>query len=168
MFLGIQRFPFNIDRFKAAGSFYTFKNIPYAEPPLGDRRFKAPVPKTTINRTIDGGSNTRICYQATGSFYQYSLPLVQAYAAGCGNVSEASLGSSETLTQSEDCLLLDVHVPKGVWKHRADVKRPVLVWIHGGGYTEWSKEAINVGGILTSSLMEDKGGMIVVTINYRL
>lgn len=79
-----------------------------------------------------------------------------------------ALGSSEGLVQSEDCLLLDVYVPKRVWRSRFEEKRPVLVWLHGGGYTKWSKEAIDPTGILAHSLKRHRGGMIVVTINYRL
>lgn len=147
---------------------YTFKNIPYAEPPTGDLRFGVPKPRTTVNRTVDDGFNTRICYQATGNNSDYTLPVVRDHAAACGNVSDLALGSSEGLTQSEDCLLLDVYVPKDVWHHRSHKKRPVLVWIHGGGYTKWSKESINPVGIVERSLQREREGMIVVTINYRL
>ena len=159
----------NLPEFKATRPLhYIFKNIPYAEPPVGDLRFKAPIPRVTINRTIDDGLNTRICYQATGNNSAYTLPIVREYAAACGNSSDLALGSSEGLVQSEDCLLLDVYVPKQIWNDRFREKRPVLVWIHGGGYTKWSKEAIDATGIVAHSLKDGRGGMIVVTMNYRL
>lgn len=147
---------------------YTFKNVPYAEVPLGDLRFKAPVARTSVNRTIDDGSNSRICFQAAGNYSKYTLPLVQEYAANCGGLSDVRLGNSDNLTQSEDCLLLDVYTPKEVWEDRFTTKRPVLVWIHGGGYTKWSKEAVNPTGIAARSVSQGMGGMIVVAINYRL
>ena len=60
---------------------------------------------------------------------------------------------------SEDCLLLDITVPNGV---DASQSKPVMVWIHGGGYTTGSKN-----GYLGATLAK-KGDIVFVAINYRL
>ncbi|PKS08063.1 hypothetical protein jhhlp_006675 [Lomentospora prolificans] len=155
---------------QTTGEYYSFKNIPYAEAPVGELRFQAPVPRVTVNRTIDDGSNTRICHQASGSYFPYSLALVATTIATTCDARPNNLAGipPTNASESEDCLLLDVHVPKLIWKHRRDVKCPVLVWIHGGGYTEGSKEVIEPAGQISRSLIKGKGGMIVVSINYRL
>ena len=55
-----------------------------------------------------------------------------------------------------------------MWEGRATTKRPVLVWIHGGGYIEGSKESANPPKLLAKSIAGNKGGMVFVSINYRL
>jgi para-nitrobenzyl esterase len=59
--------------------------------------------------------------------------------------------------ESEDCLYLNVSTPT----LRHDANRPVLIWIHGGGLTE--DGALNYDGTKLAA-----GGVVVVTINYRL
>ena len=59
----------------------------------------------------------------------------------------------------EDCLFLDITVPGGV---DVSTKKPVMVWIHGGGYVYGSKD-----GYLGATLAKH-GDVIVVAINYRL
>jgi para-nitrobenzyl esterase len=61
-------------------------------------------------------------------------------------------------TQSEDCLLLNVWAPA-----RTDAPRPVMVWIHGGGYSGGSGS----GGIYDGTHLASQGA-VLVTINYRL
>lgn len=156
---------------QATGGYYTFKNIPYAEAPLGPLRFRHPIPRVTLSRSIDDGSAGRICPQAAGSWFQHSIPLVaQTIAQNCNNTSGQPGGPPPPigLPESEDCLLLDVSLPHGVWENRASAKKPVLVWIHGGGYIEGSKESANVPRLLAKSVGGDREGMIIVSINYRL
>lgn len=58
----------------------------------------------------------------------------------------------------EDCLTLNVWTPTGT----APESRPVMVWIHGGGFTAGS------GDIYDARRLAVRGGTVVVTINYRL
>jgi carboxylesterase type B len=156
---------------KLTGNYYTFRNIPYTEPPLGELRFRYPIPRVTVNRTVDVGSNPRICPEASGPWFQQFIPLViGTIAQACNNTSGGPPGPppSSGSPESEDCLLLDVTVPKTVWDNRASTKRPVLVWIHGGGYIEGSKESANPPELITKSLKDGKGGMVFASINYRL
>ena len=74
---------------------------------------------------------------------------------------------------SEDCLFLDVIVPTGIFKRATPHKRPgkgapVLVWIHGGGYTAGEKASNNPSGLIKASQVTGNEGVIFVSINYRL
>ena len=129
------------------------------------------MPRVTVDRTIRDGSGGRVCLQTAGPWFQYSIPLViQTVMTTCNNTSGGPPGAppAPTLPESEDCLLLDVTVPKSVWNARETTKRPVLVWIHGGGYIQGSKESAVVPELIAKSQANNKGGMIIVSINYRL
>ena len=70
--------------------------------------------------------------------------------------------------ESEDCLFLDVTVPKSILtKAGQGFGAPVLVWIYGGGYTIGSKTN-NPAGLLAASGNSSTGEVIYVAINYRL
>src|SRR3954453_1697228 len=62
------------------------------------------------------------------------------------------------MTKSEDCLYLNV------WTPSLDGRRPVLVWIHGGGYRQGSGDHFLSRG----QVLAEKGDVVVVTLNYRL
>jgi carboxylesterase type B len=67
---------------------------------------------------------------------------------------------------SEDCLFLDVVVPKAAYTNG---RAPVIVWIHGGGYTQGSKvDSGNPSGLIARSKSFTANGVIYVSINYRL
>lgn len=156
---------------------YRFSNIPYAESPLGQLRFGLPKPRTTINRTIDDGSFTRICPQANGDWLGISVPfMIQTIMAlDPNNTGSAPVGGGPPPggpdpRESEDCLLLDVVVPEAIASRNATSQQaaPVLVWIHGGGFTSGSKSEVDPAGLIGQSTRDGGEGVIVVTINYRL
>src|SRR3954449_8346863 len=62
------------------------------------------------------------------------------------------------MTKSEDCLHLNV------WTPSLDGRRPVLVWIHGGGYRQGSGDHFLSRG----QVLAERGDVVVVTVNYRL
>jgi para-nitrobenzyl esterase len=62
----------------------------------------------------------------------------------------------------EDCLFLNVYTPGLKKNQNKGNGLPVMVWIHGGNLTLWS------GGLFDPTPLVEKGGVIVVTINYRL
>jgi para-nitrobenzyl esterase len=63
---------------------------------------------------------------------------------------------------SEACLFLNVYVPRPPQTVTAPKRRPVMVWIHGGSHASGASEFYDPTPLL------DTGGVIVVTLNYRL
>ena len=87
------------------------------------------------------------------------------------NTTTSSSNSSAAVMtdprESEDCLFLDVVVPKGIFN--SNKQHPVLVWIYGGGYTAGSKAGSgSPAGLLERSQMDNSSGVIYVAMNYRL
>merc|ERR1711936_330322 len=116
----------------------TFLGIPFAKPPTGKLRFKEPQPPESWNGTRDASNFGKRCMQLRTAFKE-------------GDISHLI---------SEDCLYLNVYV-RPVATVMPSI--PVMVWIHGGGYTTGSGSVPFYNG---SRLAER--GVIVVTINYRL
>lgn len=116
-----------------------FLGIPYARPPVGARRFRPPEPPETWTGVRDA------------SVFGDSAPQI---ALGPGALPGMGVGA-----QSEDCLHLNV------WTPAADAgRRPVLVWIHGGGFIVGSGSQSSYDPVALVS----RGDVVVVTLNYRL
>ncbi|VAW02786.1 Carboxylesterase, type B [hydrothermal vent metagenome] len=123
----------------AAGA-HAWRAIPFAAPPVGDLRWRAP-------RAPQGWQGRR---DAT------------AFSARCAQMSNA-LNASEGLEPglfigAEDCLTLDIYAPPDA----QDKKLPVMVWIHGGSNV-WGRSSSYDGSKL--ALKED---VIIVPVQYRL
>lgn len=70
---------------------------------------------------------------------------------------------------SEDCLFLDVLLPKRIWETRQGSHAAVLVWIYGGGFDVGWKDASGRGyGLVARSQQSGSQGVILVSIGYRL
>ncbi|TMW44054.1 hypothetical protein DOY81_010861 [Sarcophaga bullata] len=117
-------------------SYQSFQGIPYAVPPIGELRFKSPIP-----------------------LERFSVPELDCLKER--NVSFHRDAFTNEILGSEDCLFLNVYVPKSA--KNSSKQLPVMVWIHGGGYTFGSG---NSDYYLPLSLMQED--VIVVTLNYRL
>ena len=119
---------------------HVFRGVPYAAPPVGDLRFRAPQPHHGWDDIRDASEFGPIALQRPNEALDQIM----------GGAPQA---------QSEDCLFLNVWTP-GL----DDAARPVMVWIHGGGLTIGSgSETYYAGGNLAA-----RGDVVVVTINYRL
>ena len=91
---------------KSENDIQSFQGIPYAKPPVGERRFRAPEPHGPWSGTLDA---TRLGNRAMQP--------------------ENPVGPPSAEAVSEDCLSVDIYTPA------ADGRaRPVLFWIHGGAY----------------------------------
>jgi para-nitrobenzyl esterase len=112
-----------------------FKGIPFSERIVGDLRFKPPVPVKTLPGVFPATEFGPVCPQ--------NIPPVVFFVPN---------------PQSDpDCLNLNIWTPAADEK-----KRPVMVWIHGGGFN--TGEGRNYDG----SFLTRRGDVVVVTINYRL
>lgn len=120
-----------------------YSNIPYAAPPVAALRFRAPQ-KSPLRAQI------------------YSA---QSLGPGCLQPGAQSLFTAAPLTQSEDCLQLNIWQPP-----LSDSARllPVMLWIHGGGLTIGSAtDQISTRLIFDGSAFANQG-VVLVSINYRL
>lgn len=109
---------------------WTFLGMPYARPPLGDLRWRPPQPAPAHE----------------------GVRAASAYGPACPQPRAGQRGLAAT---SEDCLTLNVWTP-GL----DDGKRPVMVWIHGGGFRAGS-------GRIAGEAFAARG-VVTVSFNYRL
>ena len=113
-----------------------YKGVPYAAPPVGEFRWREPQPVrpwTGVRKAV-------------------------AFAPACMQTGVSMPGETPPEV-SEDCLYLNLWAPA----RRAAQRLPVLVWIHGGGYTNGSAAMPLYWGDRLA-----RKGIIVVTIAYRL
>lgn len=119
---------------------HVFRGIPYAAPPVDDKRWRAPQPPSPWEGVRD-------CFTFGPACPQRNIPLQRL----------VPLGAIESFR--EDCLNLNIYRPA----HPKSEKLPVMVWIHGGGFGEGA----NSMRIYDGSSLAAKGAVVVV-INYRL
>jgi para-nitrobenzyl esterase len=119
-----------------------FRGVPFAAPPVGDRRWRPPEPASSWEGEREATAFAPSCMQKE---QRSLLPWTEEY------MPQNAL--------SEDCLALNV------WTGAASdaERRPVLVYIHGGAYTGGSGEVSLYDGEALAAR-----GVVVVTINYRL
>jgi para-nitrobenzyl esterase len=125
-----------------------WRGIPYAAPPRGDLRFRAPQP-------VEGWQGAR--------FAQHFGRVAPQVSAG------AFMGAPQGTPMGEDCLTVNVIAPSGLSAGAARVNResqlrPVMVFIHGGAYVVGSSRENPVQG---EGLVR-QGGIVYVSFNYRL
>jgi para-nitrobenzyl esterase len=117
-----------------------FAGIPYAAPPIGDLRFAPPAPHAGWTGVRDATRFAAMAPQGVGA-------------------TSLLAGAGEAPQWSEDCLFLNVQTPA-----LDGGRRPVLVWIHGGGFTSGAGSVPWYNG---ASFVRN-GDVVVVSINYRL
>ena len=115
--------------FDALGRFASFRAIPYAERPVGQRRWKPPVQPAPWLEPLDCMVPGPIAHQRK-SRYEIRAKLIDGLGLSITKrtVLKAGLRTRAT-TEDEDCLTLSVRTPA-----KAN-KAPVMVWIHGGDHT---------------------------------
>ena len=112
-----------------------FRGIPYAAPPVGALRWKAPQPAPHWTGVRDARS----------------------FGAACPQGPEHKEAWAQVGPQSEDCLFLNVWRPKRAGKY------PVMVFLHGGGFTYGAAGVPLYDGAALAAR-----GVVIVTMNYRL
>ena len=119
---------------------YIFKGLAYAKAPVGELRWKAPRDVAISNEIIDATEFKSECIQPA---------------------SESFISNWNVSVGNEDCLFLNIYVPK----NQTDINKnkfPVMFWIHGGSNIWGSGDFYDY-----SKLATDKQ-VIVITVNYRL
>jgi para-nitrobenzyl esterase len=124
-------------------SIHIFKGIPFAAPPVGDLRWKAPQP-------VQPWAGVRACTE-------FAKSPIQSKPNEFGVYTREFLIKDEPL--SEDCLYLNVWTGAKA----PTAKRPVIVWIYGGGFTSGGTNVPIYDGEALAKI-----GMILVSINYRV
>ena len=117
-----------------------FLGVPYAEPPVGERRFRKPVVKEPLTEPYDASQYGASCH-------------------GLDMEMEGRRMSGMRIEQAEDCLFLNIFAPQDVEDNE---KVPVMMFIHGGGFN------IGTSTIYAGDILSAYGRVVVVTINYRL
>lgn len=128
-------------RVKASGV-TAFRGVPYAAPPTGGLRWRPPQPAPA--------------WQNVRRADRFAPSCPQSLLADQPSLTTEFLASG---TLSEDCLYLNVWTPA----RAASERRPVLVYLHGGGYAQGSSSIPVYDGEGLAAK-----GLVVVTLNYRL
>nr|WP_296768479.1 carboxylesterase/lipase family protein [Rhodococcus sp. (in: high G+C Gram-positive bacteria)] len=129
---------------KAVGDLVTWRGIPYAAPPVGPLRLRAPQP-------VQPWPGVRDATEWGNASVQHK--------------SGTMLSFGKYQPSSEDCLTLNVLAPA----RPSATPRPVMVFVHGGAYTlGTSATPLYGGGSLVRRSLQDSDGIIYVSINYRL
>lgn len=118
-----------------------FLGVPFAAPPIGPLRWKAPQPVTRSEKPLAADKIGPACVQKLSRSH---LPWTEAFMV--------------QNDVSEDCLTLNIWTAGSL-----NGKRPVLVYVHGGAFLEGSGSLASYDGTQLS-----RNGLVVVTINYRL
>ena len=124
------------------GNVYQFLGIPFAKPPVGSLRWKAPQNPEYWPEILETKEFAPVCPQ-------------KKYTQG---------DTTFTIEGKEDCLYLNIWTPD-----IGNFRFPVMVFIHGGGNQQGGASETS-GGIqmYSGKNLADRGKVVVVTIQYRL
>lgn len=129
-----------------------FAGIPYAQPPIGDLRWKEPQPLARLDHLYEADHFQPMAMQQTsGALYTWLYNLIGYRGKGDRN---------DGAPQSENCLFLNIWRPEGT---TAEDNLPVVVYIHGGSLmtgSSWWEPNDGTGMA--------EHGIIMVTVDYRL
>ncbi len=143
------------------GGIALFAGVPFAEPPVGDLRWKPPqAPKSWsgVREAVDFGPQCPQHDDGEGGYFQ-SMVRGQGFEDATLEEKLAQLRAAPAPTMSEDCLYLNVRTSNLA----AGAPAPVMVWIHGGAHQNGSGSA---EWYQTDALA--RRGVVLVTVNYRL
>src|SRR5262249_40568563 len=125
---------------------HAWLGIPFAKPPVGELRWRAPEPLPAWQSTREALAFGSLCTQ---------------FASALGGDDSVAV---RTPLGSEDCLFLNVYAPavEAAAVPKGSDRLPVMMWIHGGGNTIGSASFYDGGNLAA------REKVVVVTVNYRL
>ncbi|XP_039550103.1 neuroligin-3a isoform X2 [Pimephales promelas] len=151
-----------------------YLGVPYAAPPVGEKRFLPPEPPSSWSGIKNATHFAPVCPQNIHNavpeimmpiWFTFNLDIVATYIQD----------------QNEDCLYLNIYVPTEDGTHSKkqgedlsdndgdedeDIRdtgaKPVMVYIHGGSYME------GTGNMIDGSVLASYGNVIVITLNFRV
>ena len=132
-----------------------FLGIPYAAPPIPPHRFMAPRTAASWAGVRDA---VRFANQAPQVLFAFLDPALANDPAQDANRAFHRGVADPVTPYGEDCLALNV------WTPAATGKRPVMVWLHGGGFASGSGS----WGVWTGETLAAQQDVVVVTLNHRL
>jgi len=121
-----------------------WSSIPYAQPPVGDLRFRHPQPVDPWKDTLDVREMPNSCFQSLDTYFD--------------NFTGSTMWNANTKL-SEDCLYLSVVTPRPRPKNAA-----VMVWIFGGGFVTGSSTL----EVYDPRILVSEENIIYVTLQYRV
>lgn len=131
-------------RGSVVGATREFRGIPYAKPPIGALRWRAPQKPEKWTSPLDATQFGKRCAQLE------------------------NLTLQNAASDDEDCLYLSVWTPSPA----PTTALPVMIWIHGGGNINGSTSEpvpfVNEGVFYSGQYLAEQRGVVVVSINYRL
>lgn len=134
-----------------------FLGIPYAQPPVDQKRFLPPEPIATFKQSpLKATAWGSKCLDYTSSELSDMLSVTQTIATELQSLDD------DGIPESEDCLFVNVYGPDQV--DCSTARRPVLVWFHGG----WLRTGTASHPMFDGTGFASKHGLVVVTFNYRL
>ena len=136
-----------------------FKGIPFAAPPLGENRWKAPQPVAKWDGVRQADAFGAPCAAGAGGGRGGGGGRGAAAPGAAAQAAPAPAAPPREPARAEDCLYLNVWTSA----NSPNDRRPVMVWIYGGGFTGGS------GGLAwyDGENLAAKGP-VIVTFNYRL
>ncbi|KAI0265652.1 Alpha/Beta hydrolase protein [Gloeopeniophorella convolvens] len=140
------------------GNVTGFFGIPFAQPPLGNLRFRPPLansPYTGVHNATQFGPT---CIQQAGPSMDTSKLLIP------GTTTVLGSSASTEPTDSEDCLLINVIKPTNA-EH--NINLPVLVWIYGGGFEQGGTSSFD-GTVIVERSLALSEPVLYVSMGYRL
>lgn len=126
------------------GDYTVYKGVPYAKPPIGGLRWKAPVPVEPWDGVFVADTFGNCCVHAPASDELYG--------------PEFYSNPEFLRTPSEDCLYINIWVPN----HSEGKKLPVAFWVHGGAFLGGYNSEMEFDGEAYCSR-----GVILVSVEYR-
>lgn len=128
-----------------------FRGIPFAKPPVGQLRWRAPQPVKAWEGVLKA--------------HDFAAIAIQPTPGASNEFYDKEWGMDPAIAMSEDCLYLNIWTPalRGRGEVSTDAKLPVMVWIYGGAYQTGCTAEPEFDASQLARL-----GVVVVSVAYRL